>query len=791
VNEMKPTLPPELHALLDTFYTAPHPSPGFTERLEAQLREQHARLIARAKPSPFILPGNRRSLMQSLRARPILALLAALLGLLLLTGVAYAVGRLLGFIPGIGFVGDVQSILESPVVVNRPLEGVSSPTPSSVNEGSPAPLIASETIYKGTEVTPGKLDSAAPSGEISSQAREGITLAVEQVVSESERLAIAYKITGLPANIYGAERMPTLQAYAETHPDGPMPAQIRLPDGTLLEHAGGGHCSGGGDGVTSWLSCRILFSPLPDGVNEFTLEIQRLQNALPGELPEDWQIPIRLTPVEPNGSGSAGGVQEPNLHSQQVNGITLRLIKAAQTPSETAFQFAMKWEGPNRFLHHTAPFILQDSGGRYYILSGGPDGGSGTIENPNTFTLPSLVTSPIDSSSPLTFRLDWAILSISVASADDPAGAPILRVDVGQTAHPGQEWRIDRTIQAGGFDLRFTQARLKPGQDGSVILEVDAQPQPGVTALNLFPAEGSSTYEAGYDKTRGVLVSRITLPALPGKPLDLYISEILYKVNGPWEITWQPEKISPSAQPAPAPAPTRMAAPFPTLVPNAPVLSDLQTLLKRAGYPAGPGWVHQVWERELAEPVGVLDMGDLPEQPLHTRVDAWYRLDENGYVRTTLYINKTLNGKFLSADIDNGVYHFRLPEGWGGIGQDIYLAKPSYDMNLISTFNGYVSEGGAVHQESAVVSGIACRLFEATRAYDSPQFSWGEPAPVRAVSYSACIDPVNGKIVQIQNKMIYTDGTSRMRDTTRFLTLEQVAVLPEEVNQILEKVIMP
>lgn len=778
MHEIEPGLPPELRAALDTFYTAPQPDSAFAKRLEAQLLKQHAGLIARPQAASFHRSSLRSSVMLSLRARPILALLAALLALLLLTGIGYAVGRLTGFIPGIGFVDDVQSILQTPIVVRRTL-AAPAPAASPGEEGAPLPRI-------DTETAPGELDTAAPGGSISSQERQGITLTIEQVVSEADRLAISYKIAGLPADIFGPERAEKFSA--EANAEDPFLVNVRLPDGTTLSLANGGHCGGGGDGVTSWLSCRLVRSPLPDGVNQFTLEMKRLPNSLPGELPENWIIPIRLTPLTPAQGASA--VQDLDLRSRQTNGITLRLIKAVQTPSETAFQLAMEWEGANRFVHHTASITLQDAQGRYYILTGGPDGGAYSIENPNYFSLPTLVTSPVDGSSPLTFRLDWAILSISGAAYDDPAGAPILRVDAGQSASIGQEWRIDQTIRAGGFDLRFTQARLKAGQDGSVILEIDTQPQPGITSLNLFPAEGASSSEAGYDKTRGVLVSRISLPALPAKPLDLYISEITCKVSGPWEITWQPQPMEITTV-KPVPAPTRMAPPAPTPVPGQPLLEEIQALRASAQVPGGPGWVHQVMQVEQAEPVGALDTGDLPEQPLQFRTDAWFLLDQDGYIRTTIYLRKTLAGQLLSADIDSGLYHFSLPEGRGGIGQDVYIARPSYDWDQLSYFNSVVSGGSTIRRENGAVDGKSCRLYTGTIPYDPPMVFSNEPLPVKAMIHTACIDPETGAVLQIQNQATYSDGTTRVKDTTRFLSIEKVERIPDEVRQILEQVVMP
>ncbi len=755
MREIEPNPPPELRSTLDAYHTASQPDSAFAERLEAQLRKLHAGLIARPQTASFHPSRLRSSFMLSLRTRPMLALLAALLALLLLTGIAYAVGRLTGFIPGIGFVDDVQSILETPIVVSRTLEATA-PAASPGGAGTPMPRIASEIIFEGTETTPAELDTAAPVGPISSQERQGITLTIEQVVSEADRLVIAYQISGLPADIFGPERAEKFAA--EANEEDPFLVNVHLPDGSVLNLADGGHCSGGGDGVTSWLSCRLVRSPLPEGVNQFTLEMQRLPNALPGELPENWAIPIRLTPLTP--AQGVNAVQNLDLRSPQINGVTMRLIKAFQTSSETAFQLAMEWEGSNRFIHHTAPITLQDAQGRYYILTGGPDGGAYSIENPNYSSLPSVVTSPVDGSSPLTFRLDWAILSISGAAVDDPAGAPVLRVDAGQSASIGQEWRIDQTIQAGGFSLHFTQARLKPGQDGSVILEIDAQPLPGITSLNLFPTEGASSYEAGYDKARGVLVSRISLPALPIKPLDLYISEILYKVDGSWEITWQPQPMAITTV-KPTPAPTRMAPPAPTLVPDQPLLEEFQALRASAQVPGGPGWVHQVMQVEQAEPVGTLDTGDLPEQPLLYRTDAWFLLDQEGYIRTTIYLRKTLDGRLLGADIDSGLYHFSLPEGRGGIGQDLYVAKPSYDWDQRSYFNSVVSGGGTLRQENGAVDGKSCQLYIGTVPYDPPMVFSNEPLPVQAMIHSACIDPENGTVLQTQK----SDDLQRWNDT--------------------------
>ncbi len=466
-----------------------------------------------------------------------------------------------------------------------------------------------------------------------------------------------------------------------------------------------------------------------------------------------------------------------------MEGIRLLLIKAAQTPAQTAFQLAVQWKASGVWFTYRAG-ALQDAQGRYYLLSGGPEGGQYSVDEPNFSTLPSLVTTRLAAGQPVTFRLDWIIMSAF--------GQDALHFDPGANPQVGQEWTLNQEVDAGGFSLRFTRARLKESPDGAQTLEFDIEAPKGVTGVNLFSnVDGAFSGESGYDRSRGILVSRITLAALPAQPIDLQLSEVLYRVDGPWEITWTPAEMNFPAL-TPTPAPTRLAAPAPTPIPGEPLLLELQSLLEKAyaDYQAGPGWVHQAFEVEQAESVGALDSSDLPEQPLHYRSEGWFRLDEQGYVRTRIYIRKSLEGEFISADVDEGVAHFSFPENRGGIGQDVYLEAPSYNLNLLSLWNGYLAQGGTMRQEQGTLDGQLCRLVQVRRPYDPPQVFSGEPAPVQADTYAAWVDE-SGRVLQTQYRMEYSDGSSRIKTTTRYLALERVTAPSAEVQALLDKIIMP
>ncbi len=121
MDEMNLTLPPELETALTGFYSASEPDAAFATRLELELRRRQSDLLEPVNPSRFPFWFKRSSFMLTLRTRPALLILFIFLALTLLTGVVYAVGRSLGYIPGVGLVeqGTPIRVLAEPVLQTR------------------------------------------------------------------------------------------------------------------------------------------------------------------------------------------------------------------------------------------------------------------------------------------------------------------------------------------------------------------------------------------------------------------------------------------------------------------------------------------------------------------------------------------------------------------------------------------------------------------------------------------------------------------------------------------------
>jgi hypothetical protein len=116
-------LPPKLENILQAYFNAPEPDSDFASRLESDLRHHQIEMlfIKRNENRSGFLLQIRNSFIKQFRSRPLIAILAAILALVVLTGVAYAVGKLSGFIPGFGFTSDVGTVyvLDEPVEITK------------------------------------------------------------------------------------------------------------------------------------------------------------------------------------------------------------------------------------------------------------------------------------------------------------------------------------------------------------------------------------------------------------------------------------------------------------------------------------------------------------------------------------------------------------------------------------------------------------------------------------------------------------------------------------------------
>lgn len=467
----------------------------------------------------------RKTCMTTLRTRPVLAFLVILFALTLLSGVAYAIGWLTGFIPGIGFVEtSALRILAEPVAVTR----------------------------------------------------EGVTVSIEQVVVDSERTVIVYKTEGL-----------TIQAAnARGEGGGPFgsPHFLRLPNGTLLSEKAEAGYGGTPEPLISQVQTqggwpnyvwRLVFPSVPQDVNELTLVIPVLQNMPAGAAPENWEITFRLKPappemtfapitilptIHPSTPETEMGTPQPTPLSNvaTLHGFTFQLTNVVALSDGFVFTGDLSWSlsaFPNgKGILASDPFLvtLTDANGQQIPLE------MVRLDAPyEEYKLPwSYRTNRKAFSGPLTLSL----ASIETYFAASPVA---FEMDFGPAPQIGQTAEIHYDFSVEGRVIRLLSASLKPAPEGCQGVMVDFNfyaDVPGVSAqVNDAASPEPMHCEGAVGGGGGGLVDpkqftiTTTYRDMPSGVHRFAIEFWLpHRVEGPWQVQWNPPL---STEPTPMPEP--------------------------------------------------------------------------------------------------------------------------------------------------------------------------------------------------------------------------------------------
>jgi hypothetical protein len=180
----------------------------------------------------------RKSPLMTLRTRPLAAILIALLTLLVLSSAAYALGRMLGYIPGIGLVEQTSSLrtLEASV----PLE------------------------------------------------REDIRVTVMNVIASLTGTSVRFQVEWLtPPPTVGDFDTSCQGTPSLILPDGTILSVVQTTDKFLVD----------GPGSDAGYGYVMEFAPVPADQSDVTFFYPCINPIVPGPLPRDWQIPIHLIPA--------------------------------------------------------------------------------------------------------------------------------------------------------------------------------------------------------------------------------------------------------------------------------------------------------------------------------------------------------------------------------------------------------------------------------------------------------------------------------------------------------------
>ena len=456
----------------------------------------------------------RKPLIMTLRTRPILALLIALFILLALSGVAYALGKSLGYIPGVGL----------------------------VDQSAPIRVLAEPVTVKQQE----------------------ISVTVSQVVADATRTFINYRVDGIP---FVENERPACSSLPE----------MRLPDGSTLETTGGGEgipVVRTGDSLN--FEAEYVYTPIPIGENKVTFVLDCVVPEDAGQ--GNWEIPLELvaapagfvTPVaEMPIVAAPADFATPVAEMPAVTAPAGFATPVAEMPTITESAQNKSGLTLERALETADSYILigkftdaGDLGGPLSMSTASDSEYLPHIEDANGNPVPFKVREDARPDP------DWDVAYYWAYEIAKPVAAPLkitvdsvnlrkhstaqFQLDTGEHPQAGQEWKLDQPVRLGasefvvdgvtflgnGYTFNLSSENLPEGVTPDIEI-VDSSLSPFQ-----FDTNDSTQAPDGNKVLYTITLTTGSTPPTGNLTVNWGLDEFIPK-EGPWSLVWTPSTTSP------------------------------------------------------------------------------------------------------------------------------------------------------------------------------------------------------------------------------------------------------
>lgn len=358
-----------------------------------------------------------------------------------------------------------------------------------------------------------------------SQEREGVTVTLEQVLSDSQQTTLLFRVNGLSiekANVLG-----------EDIATGSIP-ELVLPDGSHLKQK-----DGGGDGWGTGYESRLYFEPIPQGVEQAVLLIQVLQGYPQGVGPENWQIPFKL--VKAAGEVTLMPVQviEPTATAQLATQaapalMELRLTRTVELDNGYLLQGVYAWDAAKYNSLSVAPGDIEVTDANGNILAQEYPFGVQDVDY-NMANEQPWATRVLDKAAPG----PWTI-TVRHAYTDRRFDLPFT-VDFGSAPQSGQTWQIGQTFDLEGHSLKVISATLSGQGDGTYAVVFYLQGDDGLQSASIYdPTRYSFGSGPGAGGELGNLTATVNFDVVPVGKHEFKVNSAYLRLDGAWSVAWQP-----------------------------------------------------------------------------------------------------------------------------------------------------------------------------------------------------------------------------------------------------------
>jgi hypothetical protein len=702
MDEMDDILKPSLNATLSEYFGKAQPNPDFAAHLESVLRKRQQSLLSSNHRIRLSTPNLRQPAKRQSAARPFLIVLGVILIILALTGVAYALGRLTGYISGFGFTSENAPVyvLEEPITITK----------------------------------------------------DNITLNIEKAVNDPQGFWVGLSISGLSTwNDFTA-------------------AYILLPDGEKILFNSGNSS----ERLDGKINLNYLFPALDSQQEILNLSIQNIDG-------KDFNIPLRLRPVEVGELIPVPPEWTRPLKSDNQDGVSLVLDHIAVDSEQTIFQVSLHLDQPNTGIAGPWSVTLSDSSGKFYPL---------TEVTPDTMTSGDIhiyKTIPFYANEQLLLSLKTFPDNDSLPLLTDiPDGKYKFTFDPGAEPKPGQTWVLNQDLILDGYNLNIVRATLTD----EPALEFEVHPDSGVTNVMFTSANAIVTgSRGGTSLQNGNITSVMTLSGIPKEPIEIQLRRIYYNAEGLWQIHWSPPAapIEPVSIPTSISTPTLEAIHTPTIIISNTIINEAEALEKKfdAYLQEEASWIHIIEETTTIPESGQV----FP--PPYMKSEEWYEIDSNGFVIRNVHTDCSDTGQIIQQAAMVGDYYVNFATGDSGFTNS---PRDRISMAALTDFLTRAKQDGSSNLSREVQpcdGGKTCLVITGWQNFSSPVQNPGETQAYYGGGERVWIDLESGQLMERQAFWILEDGSELASSTTKFTLVERVSIPPQDILDILGRVIVP
>lgn len=382
----------------------------------------------------------RKSQMLTPRTRPFVAVLVTLLILFILSGVAYALGKALGYIPGVGLVENSSGI---------------------------------RMLAKPASVT-----------------RDGITLTVTQAMVYGDHVELTYTVNGIAESYDSGNDM-----CGSNHPNNDFwsdgDADLRLPDGTVVRR----DYAGKYQSQNTFAMKPVYAVSVPSDVTEMTMLLKCIPFTKVGTAPENWEVPFGLIAI-PAGTVVGEPVVEVNATSEPVvtepaasktvslsPQVTFTLERVAQTDAGPIFYIRMNVANPDPSLVLVIPrdvYVIDSQGQKIQYMG----------NTPSPEYLPTAVYEYIPTAKPADGALTLVVADAVMKYA--PLNDAIFTFNAGKNPQHNQTWTLNKDFDIAGYKVNVESVRAVTFDD------IKDNPEIWNPNGGLDYPEGSQGFDNGY-----------------------------------------------------------------------------------------------------------------------------------------------------------------------------------------------------------------------------------------------------------------------------------------------------